>query len=131
MGASSMNASSADRHDVIVIGAGQAGLAMGYQLAQRGISFVILEAHERIGDSWRERWDSLRLFTPARYDGLDGMPFPAPAFSFPTKNEMSDYLETYARKFQLPVLTGTRVTRVSRNGDGFTVATDQGTVSAK
>ncbi|HWP71563.1 MAG TPA: FAD-dependent oxidoreductase [Gemmatimonadaceae bacterium] len=118
-------------YDVIVIGGGQAGLAMGYQLAQRGISFVILEAHERIGDSWRERWDSLRLFTPARYDGLDGMPFPAPAFSFPTKNEMADYLETYARKFQLPVLTGTRVTRVSRNGDGFTVATDQGTVSAK
>ena len=117
--------------DVIVIGGGQAGLAMGYQLAQRGISFVILEAHERIGDSWRERWDSLRLFTPARYDGLDGMPFPAPAFSFPTKNEMADYLETYARKFQLPVLTGTRVTRVSRNGDGFTVATDQGTFSAK
>ena len=118
-------------YDVIVIGGGQAGLAMGYQLAQRGISFVILEAHERIGDSWRERWDSLRLFTPARYDGLDGMPFPAPAFSFPTKNEMADYLETYARKFQLPVLTGTRVTRVSRNGDGFTVATDQGTFSAK
>jgi len=117
--------------DVIVIGGGQAGLAMGYQLARRGISFVILEAHKRIGDSWRERWDSLRLFTPARYDGLDGMPFPAPAFSFPTKNEMADYLETYARKFQLPVLTGTRVTRVSRNGDGFNVATDQGTFSAE
>jgi len=118
-------------HDVIVIGGGQAGLAMGYQLARRGISFVILEAHKRIGDSWRERWDSLRLFTPARYDGLDGMPFPAPAFSFPTKNEMADYLETYARKFQLPVLTGTRVNRVSRNDNGFVVATDQGTFFAR
>ena len=118
-------------HDVIVIGGGQAGLAMGYHLAQRGISFVILEAHERIGDSWRKRWDSLRLFTPARYDGLDGMPFPAPAFSFPTKDEMANYLENYARQFKLPVRTGTRVTRVSRNGDGFVVATNQGTFDAR
>jgi len=118
-------------HDVIVIGGGQAGLAMGYHLAQRGISFVILETHARIGDSWRKRWDSLRLFTPARYDSLDGMPFPAPAFSFPTRNEMADYLENYARQFQLPVRTGTRVTRLSRNSDGFVVATNQGTLAAK
>jgi putative flavoprotein involved in K+ transport len=122
---------STNRHDVIVIGGGQAGLAMGYQLAQRGISFVILEAHERIGDSWRQRWDSLRLFTPARYDSLAGLPFPAPDFSFPTKEEMAAYLEAYAQKFRLPVRTGTRVTRLTRQGDGFALATNQGTLEAK
>src|SRR6187431_3695130 len=122
---------SSQHFDTVVIGGGQSGLSVAYLLKRHGIPFVVLEANAHVGDSWRERWDSLRLFTPARYDGLDGMPFPAAAFSFPTKNEMADYLETYARKFQLPVLTGTRVTRVSRNGDGFTVATDQGTFSAK
>ena len=122
---------SSDRHDVIVIGGGQAGLAMGYQLAQRGVPFVILEAHERVGDSWRQRWDSLRLFTPARYDSLAGMPFPAPDFSFPTKDEMAAYLESYAQKFRLPVQTGTRVTRLTRNGDGFVLTTNQGTLEAK
>ena len=65
-----------ERFDVIVIGAGQAGLSVGYHLARRGLPFVILDANDRIGDAWRQRWDSLRLFTPARYDGLDGMPFP-------------------------------------------------------
>lgn len=126
-----MNANEADRHDVIVIGGGQAGLAIGYQLAKRGISFVILEAHERIGDSWRKRWDSLRLFTPAKYDSLAGMPFPAPAFSFPTKDEMAAYLESYAEKFRLPVRTGTRVTRLTRNGNGFKLTTSRGAFEAK
>jgi putative flavoprotein involved in K+ transport len=124
-------AGNGSRHDVIVIGGGQAGLAMGYQLAQRGISFVILEAHDRIGDSWRQRWDSLRLFTPARYDSLAGMPFPARDFSFPTKDEMADYLESYAQKFRLPVRTGTRVRRLTRSGDGFLVETNTGTLEAK
>ena len=119
------------RHDVIVIGGGQAGLAMGYQLAQRGISFVILDANDRIGDSWRKRWDSLRLFTPARYDGLAGMPFPAPDFSFPTKDEMADYLQSYAEKFRLPVRNATRVTRLTRHGDGFLVDTTSGTHEAR
>ena len=86
----------------IVIGGGQAGLSTGYYLARRGLSFVILDANERVGDAWRKRWDSLRLFTPARYDGLDGMPFPAPAQSFPTKDQMADYLESYAARFELP-----------------------------
>ena len=97
--------------DVIVIGGGQAGLAVGYHLAQAGLRFVILDASERIGDSWRKRWDSLRLFTPAKLDGLDGMPFPAPRNSFPTKDEMADYLEAYAARFQLPVRSGVRVER--------------------
>ncbi|CAN5845412.1 hypothetical protein BH24GEM1_BH24GEM1_18900 [soil metagenome] len=98
----------------VVIGGGQAGLSTGYHLARRGLPFVILEAHSRIGDSWRQRWDSLRLFTPARYDGLAGMPFPAPPHSFPTKNEMADYLESCAARFALPVRTGTAVDRLSR-----------------
>ena len=118
------------RHDVVVIGGGQAGLAVGYQLAQRGISFVILEAHDRIGDSWRKRWDSLRLFTPARYDSLAGMPFPAEDFSFPTKDAMADYLEAYAKRFQLPVRTGARVTRLTRSNGGFVVTTNQGSIEA-
>lgn len=118
------------RYDVVVIGGGQAGLAMGYQLAQRGISFVILEAHERIGDSWRKRWDSLRLFTPAKYDSLAGMPFPAAGFSFPTKDEMANYLESYARTFRLPVMTGTRVTHLTRDGN-FKLTTTRGLLEAR
>src|SRR5437868_4146184 len=78
--------------DVIVIGAGQAGLSAGYHLMRQGLRFLILDANARIGDSWRHRWDSLKLFTPARLDSLDGMPFPAPPDSFPTKDQMADYL---------------------------------------
>ncbi len=104
--------------DTVVIGGGQAGLSMGYHLARKGIQFTILEAHQRIGDSWRQRWDSLRLFTPARFDGLNGMPFPGDADAFPTKDQMADYLEAYASRFSLPVRTGVRVERVSRAGDG-------------
>ena len=110
-----------ERHPVIVIGAGQAGLSVGYHLARCGIPFVILDAHARIGDSWRNRWDSLRLFTPARYDGLDGMRFPGRGDTFPTKNEMGDYLEAYARRFRLPVLNGVRVDGLSRRGDRYRV----------
>jgi putative flavoprotein involved in K+ transport len=108
--------------EVVVIGGGQAGLATGYHLAKQGLPFVILDANERIGDSWRERWDSLRLFTPARYDGLPGWPFPAPAWSFPTKDEMADYLEAYAARFDLPVRTGVRVDGLSREADRYVVA---------
>ena len=112
----------AERVQVVVIGAGQAGLSVGYHLAQRGIQFVILEAKERIGDSWRERWDSLRLFTPGSLDGLDGMPFPTPGHRFPTKDEMADYLEAYASRFRLPVRTGVRVTGLTRRGDRYLVS---------
>src|SRR5262245_7930276 len=82
-----------EHFDVIVIGAGQAGLSVGHHLARLGLSFVILEAHSKIGDSWRERWDSLRLFTPARFNSLDGWKYPGDPYYFPTKNEMADYLE--------------------------------------
>lgn len=115
------------RYETIVIGGGQAGLATGYYLQQQGrdIStgsmhpFVILDANERTGDAWRKRWDSLRLFTPARFNGLPGMPFPAPAYSFPTKDEMADYLEAYAARFNLPVRTGVRVDCLSKQGGRF------------
>jgi putative flavoprotein involved in K+ transport len=109
------------RFDVIVIGAGQAGLSVGYHLKRLGVDFVILDANARVGDAWRARWDSLRLFTPARYDGLDGMPFPAHPESFPTKDEMADYLERYATHFQLPVTNGVRVDRLWREGDRYIV----------
>jgi putative flavoprotein involved in K+ transport len=109
------------RLHTIVIGGGQAGLSVGYHLARQRLPFVILEAHQRVGDGWRERWDSLRLFSPARFDGLDGMPFPAASHYFPTKDEMADFLESYARKFALPVRTGVRVDGVTRKDGGFEV----------
>jgi putative flavoprotein involved in K+ transport len=110
-----------ERVNTVVIGAGQAGLSVGYHLSRRGVPFVILDAGARIGDQWRHRWDSLRLFTPARFAGLDGMAFPAAPHYFPTKDEMGDFLERYARTFRLPVRSGTRVERVSRHGNGFLV----------
>jgi putative flavoprotein involved in K+ transport len=110
-----------DRYDVVVIGGGQAGLAVGYYLRKRGLRFVILDASARIGDVWRNRWDSLRLFTPAKLDGIAGMKFPAPANHFPTKDEMADYLEAYAARFQLPVRTGARVERLTRRDGVFVV----------
>ena len=110
-----------ERIQTVVIGAGQSGLSVGYHLSRAGLPFVILEANQRVGDTWRKRWDSLRLFTPAVYDSLVGMPFPAPSRSFPTKDAMADYLEAYARHFKLPVRTGVSVTRVSRRGRGFLV----------
>ena len=110
-----------ERVETLVLGGGQAGVSVGYHLAQRGLPFLILDANERIGDAWRRRWDSLRLFTPARYNALPGMPFPGPAHSFSTKNEVADYLEAYAAKFELPVRTGVRVERLSRNGSRLVV----------
>ena len=105
----------------IVIGGGQAGLSVGYYLARQGRSFAILDASQRVGDTWRKRWDSLRLFTPAAFDGLAGMKFPAPPFSFPTKDDMADYLEAYARRFQLPIRSGIRVDRLTRAGSRYLV----------
>jgi putative flavoprotein involved in K+ transport len=106
----------------VVIGGSQSGLAVGYHLRQRGLPFVILDENERIGDAWRKRWDSLRLFTPGRYDGLPGMPFPGSPSSYPTKNETADYLEAYALKFKLPVRTRVKVDRLSKAGDRFEVS---------
>jgi putative flavoprotein involved in K+ transport len=124
-------ASSTERIQTVVIGAGQAGLSVGYHLSRRGLPFVILEGNQRVGDSWRARWDSLRLFTPARFDGLAGLPFPAPPYSFPTKDEMADYLESYAAHFSLPVRTGTRVDRLTETENGFRIVTGNHTIEAE
>src|SRR5689334_3236886 len=110
------------RVQTLIIGGGQAGLSVGYYLAKRGLPFLILDAHQRTGDSWRQRWDSLRLFTPARYSSLPGFRFPARGDSFPSKDEMADYLESYARRFQLPVQHGVRVKRLSRENGRFIAA---------
>src|SRR5438093_3712512 len=108
--------------DIIVIGGGQAGLSVGYYLKKQGRQFVILDANERIGGSWRTRtWDSLRLFTPERYDGLPGWPFPAPGWSYPTARETAEYLEAYAARFDLPVRLGMTVDRLTRAGDRYVV----------
>jgi putative flavoprotein involved in K+ transport len=112
-------------YDTIVIGGGQAGLATGYYLKQQGQNFVILDAGQRVGDAWRHRWDSLRLFTPARYDGLAGLRFPAPGHTFPTKDEMADYLEAYAEHFKLLVRLGVRVDRLTRESGRLVVTAGQ------
>jgi putative flavoprotein involved in K+ transport len=112
--------------DTVVIGAGQAGLSAGYHLAKRGLPFCILDADARIGDHWRDRWDSLKLYSPAKYDSLPGMQFPAPSSHWPTGREMGDYLEAYARQFDLPVRSGTRVERVEPVDTGFVVSTAGG-----
>ena len=114
----------------VVIGAGQAGLSVGYHLAKRRLPFVILEANARVGDSWRKRWDSLKLFTPAQYDGLAGMPFPAAKHSFPTKDEMAAYLERYAKHFKLPIRTSVHVERLTKRGGSFLLNTNRGDIEA-
>ncbi len=112
---------SRERFHTIVIGGGQAGLSVGYYLGRQGRPFVILDASSRVGDAWRRRWDSLRLFTPAIFDGLVGLKFPGPPFSFPTKDQMAEYLEGYARHFQLPVRSGVRVDRLTRTGSTYLI----------
>ncbi len=114
----------------VVIGGSQAGLAVGYYLKQHGLPFVILDENARIGDAWRKRWDSLRLFTPGRYDGLPGMPFPGSPWTYPTKDETADYLETYARAFELPFRTGVKVDRLAKSGDRFEVTSGEHTFLA-
>ena len=110
-----------ERYDTIVIGAGQAGLAAGYFLALRDADFLIIDSGTRVGDSWRHRWDSLRLFTPAAYSGLPGMAFPASPMHLPDKDEVADYLERYAERFELPVRLGTRVESLSWNGERYVI----------
>lgn len=116
-----MGTQTRERIDTIVIGAGQAGLSAGYHLAKQGLPFAILDADPRIGDHWRDRWDSLRLYSPARFDSLPGMRFPGSSSHWPTGREMADYLGAYARRFDLPVASGTRVDRVEPIDGGFVV----------
>ena len=117
--------------DTVIIGAGQAGLSTGYHLQRRGIPFVILDANTRLGDNWHRQWDSLKLYSPAYVDGLPGLPFPASRWTFPGKDAVGDYLETYADTFDLPVRLGTRVQSLDPDGDGYVVTTDRGTFTCR
>jgi putative flavoprotein involved in K+ transport len=109
--------------DAVVIGGGQAGLAMAWHLARQHLRFVVLDAAPEIGHSWRSRWDSLTLFTPTQYDSLPGMPFPGSADTYPTKDPVADYLQAYAAAFNLPVKLNARVTQLRQTADGFEVHT--------
>ena len=117
--------------DVVVVGGSQAGLAMAWHLARQGLRFVVLEAGHEVGHTWRSRWDSLKLFTPAQYDALPGMTFPAPADTYPTKDPVADYLQAYAAAFDLPVRLNAQVTDLRRVGDGFEVRTADATYQAR
>ena len=108
-----------EHFDTIVIGGGQAGLAVGHHLAKRDADFIILDAGSRTGDAWRQRWDSLRLFTPARYSGLPGLRFPADPGHLPDKDEVADYLERYADRFDLPIRFGARAGSLARDGSRY------------
>lgn len=119
------------RYDVVVVGGGQAGLAMGQQLAARNVDFVILDERLHVGDQWRHRWDTLRLFTPAKYSGLPGMVFPSPPGHLPDKDEVADYLVRYAERFSLPIHSGTRVRAVRRADALFVLDTDSITYEAR
>jgi putative flavoprotein involved in K+ transport len=112
--------------DVVVVGGSQSGLAIAWHLQRQGLSFVVLEAASEVGHTWRSRWDSLKLFTPAQYDALPGMAFPAPADTYPTKDPVADYLRAYVAAFELPVRLDARVTGLTRTDEGFEVqAADQ------
>jgi glycine/D-amino acid oxidase-like deaminating enzyme len=107
------NGRSALTFEVVVVGAGQAGLAIGYFLARQGRRFVILDRADTIASAWRERWESLTLFTPRRYNSLPGLPFPGDPEGYPTRDEVIAYLERYAETFELPVELNSNVRRLS------------------
>ncbi len=121
-----------ERHEVIVIGAGQIGLAASYHLARFGIEHLVLEGARRVGDNWRARYDSLRLYSPARYDSLPGMAFPGDGNAFPSGRQMADYLEAYAARWELPVRTGVHVDRLmAAEGAGYEVSSESGRYLAR
>jgi putative flavoprotein involved in K+ transport len=117
--------------DVVVVGGSQSGLAMAWHLAQQGLRFVVLEAGPEVGHVWRNRWDTLKLFTPAQYDALPGLAFPAPADTYPTKDPVADYLQAYVAAFDLPVRLNARVISLTRTDDGFEVQTANQTYQAR
>jgi putative flavoprotein involved in K+ transport len=119
-----------DRHDVVVVGGGQAGLAIGYLLTRRGLRLKILEAADSPGAAWSARWDSLKLFTPARYDSLPGRPFPGDPDAYPGRDDVVGYVADYARDFELPVALDSKVRAVRRGEGGFVVELDDRTYEA-
>ncbi|WP_438350607.1 flavin-containing monooxygenase [Paenibacillus sp. FA6] len=118
-------------YDVVIVGAGQAGIAMGYHLKQQGLSFILLDSNVKIGDSWRHRYDSLKLFTSRRYSSLPELQMNGSLDGFPTKDEMADYLEQYATHFDLPVMLNTNVINIKKNGETFEVETNQEIIEAE
>jgi putative flavoprotein involved in K+ transport len=113
--------------ETVIIGAGQAGLSTGYHLQRQDRPFVILDAAGRVGDQWRQQWDTLKLYSPTKYDGLPGVPFPGQPRSFPGNDQVADYLEQYAAHFQLPIRFHTRVESLDADGNGgYVVTTSQG-----
>src|SRR4051794_9550985 len=119
-----------ERFDVAVIGGGQAGLAIGYKLAQQGCTFLILEREDDVAPAWRDRWDSLTLFTPRAYDSLPGLEFPGDPDGYPSGAEALAYLQAYAAHFDLPVRVGTPVKRITREGDAFVIELEDGRMTA-
>ena len=117
-----------ERVETVIIGAGQAGLATGYHLQRLGRQFVILDGNRSVGDNWRQQWDSLRLYSPAKYDGLPGTPFPTKPWSYPGKDEVAEYLASYAAQWRLPVRLNTRVRALDQAATGYLVTTDKGTI---
>jgi putative flavoprotein involved in K+ transport len=116
--------------NTIIIGAGQAGLATGYHLQRLGESFTILDGNARLGDQWRSHWDSLRLYSPAKYDGLPGLPFPGDPWHYPGKEEVAGYLSSYADHFALPIRPSTRVDRLERRDGRWIVGTGREELAA-
>jgi putative flavoprotein involved in K+ transport len=127
---SSPSSGRVERFETIVIGAGQAGLAVGHYLDTHNVDFVLLDGAARVGDAWRQRWDSLRLFTPAEYSGLPGMLFPAPPAHLPDKDEVADYLALYADRFDLPVRPSTPVRALRHDDERFVLQTDSHVLEA-
>jgi putative flavoprotein involved in K+ transport len=124
-------AKKADNYEIVVIGAGQAGLTMGYFLSRREHRFLIVERAGSVGAAWRERWDSLTLFTSRKYDSLPGLDFPGDPAGYPNRDEVIAYLEEYARRFELPVKLDTDVRRLGLDDSGgFVIETDGGTIGA-
>src|SRR3954447_14998007 len=117
-------------YEVVVVGGGQAGLAIGYFLAMQGRDFTILEAAGEPAAAWRQRWDSLTLFTSARYDALPGLAFPGDQDRYPTRDEVAEYLTGYARRFELPIELGSAVRAVRENSGSFLVELDDRTYRA-
>jgi putative flavoprotein involved in K+ transport len=113
--------------DILIIGGGQAGLTMGYHLSTSAHTFQIIERHQHVGDSWRFRYDSLKLFSPRSFSALPGLKLPGDPNGFATKDEIAGYLETYAKHFALPVVTGTAVRKLEKAANGFQATTDDGT----
>lgn len=115
---------------MVIVGAGQAGIAIGYYLINTGLSFILIDSNEEIGDSWRHRYDSLVLFTPRKYSSLPGLEMNGPSEGFPTKNEIADYLKQYVMQFDLPIKLNTNVRSINKVDEIFHVETNQGNIKA-